>query len=85
MALAWDGDGKGFLHTLWPKNADGTYATAGILLWHHLLGTDPATDTYVFGRGPPVSCGVPGQVDDHHEVARRERWSSLRSVGYSLK
>jgi prolyl oligopeptidase len=51
VAIAWDGDGKGFLHTLWPRNADGTYATAGILIYHHVLGTDPATDTYVFGQG----------------------------------
>lgn len=24
VALSWDEDGKGFLHTQWPKNADGT-------------------------------------------------------------
>jgi len=51
VALTWDADGKGFLHTQWPKNADGTYATAGILLYHHVLGTGPASDTYVFGKG----------------------------------
>ena len=51
VALAWDGDGRGLLHTLWPKNADGTYATSGILIYHHVLGTDPASDTYVFGKG----------------------------------
>ncbi len=51
VAIAWDGDGKGFLHTLWPKTADGAYATAGILIFHHVLGTDPAADTYVFGKG----------------------------------
>jgi prolyl oligopeptidase len=50
VAIAWDGDGKGFLHTLWPKNADGTYATAGMLVYHHVLGSDPATDAYVFGK-----------------------------------
>jgi prolyl oligopeptidase len=52
LAIAWDGNGKGFLHTRWPKNPNaGTYATAGILIYHHVLGTDPATDTYVFGKG----------------------------------
>ena len=51
VAVAWDADGKGFLHTQWPKNSDGTYATAGILIYHHVLGTDPASDTYVFGKG----------------------------------
>jgi prolyl oligopeptidase len=51
VAIAWDGDGKGLLHTLWPMNADGSYATAGMLVYHHVFGTDPATDTYVFGKG----------------------------------
>ncbi len=51
VALSWDEDGKGFLHTQWPKNADGTFATAGMLIFHHMLGTDPARDTYVFGKG----------------------------------
>jgi prolyl oligopeptidase len=50
VAIAWDGDGKGFVHTLWPKKPDGTYATAGILLFHHALATDPSADTYVFGN-----------------------------------
>ena len=50
VAFAWDGDGKGYLHTLWPKNADGTYATSGIQIYHHVVGSDPGTDTYVFGR-----------------------------------
>ena len=51
VAIAWDGDDKGFLHTQWPQFADGTYAKSGMLIYHHVLGTDPATDTYVFGRG----------------------------------
>jgi len=51
VALVWDGDGNGFLHTQWPKNADGTVGIAHIEIWHHTLGTDAASDTYVFGRG----------------------------------
>jgi prolyl oligopeptidase len=50
-AVAWDPDAKGFVHTVWPKNADGTYASSGILLVHHALGTDPSRDQYVFGKG----------------------------------
>ena len=51
VALAWDADGKGFTHTMLPRNADGSYARDGIVLVHHVLGTDPASDAYVFGRG----------------------------------
>ena len=51
VAITWDGDGKGFLHTQWPRNPDGSYATAGIRIFHHVLGTDPSTDKYVFGNG----------------------------------
>jgi prolyl oligopeptidase len=51
VALAWDGDGKGFTHTALPRNADGTYGHDAIVLVHHVLGTDPASDAYVFGRG----------------------------------
>lgn len=50
-ALMWDGDGNGFIHTQWPKRPDGTDADSHIELWHHTLGTDPSSDTYVFGRG----------------------------------
>lgn len=49
-ALVWDGDGTGFLHTKWPLNPDGSVSSERIEIWHHVLGTDPATDTYVFGR-----------------------------------
>ena len=49
-AIGWDGDGKGFLHTQFSRNPDGSYATDGILIFHHVLGTDPSTDTYVFGK-----------------------------------
>ncbi len=52
-ALVWDADGKGFVHTLWPRKPDGSYAASGILLYHHTLGTPPAADTYVFGKGLP--------------------------------
>ena len=51
VALAWDADGNGFTHTALPRNPDGSYARDGIVLVHHLLGADPASDTYVFGRG----------------------------------
>lgn len=51
VALLWDGDGHGFLHTQWPRTADGSPATSHIEIWHHVLGTDPTNDTYVFGRG----------------------------------
>jgi prolyl oligopeptidase len=51
VALAWDGNEKGFTHTALPRNADGTYAKDGIVLVHHVLGSDPASDAYVFGRG----------------------------------
>lgn len=51
VALAWDADGKGFTHTALPRKPDGSYATDGIVLVHHRLGSDPASDAYVFGRG----------------------------------
>lgn len=50
VAIAWDADGKGVLHTQWPKNADGSYATSGMLIVHHIFGTDAGMDSYVFGR-----------------------------------
>ena len=51
VALAWDADGKGFTRTALPRSPDGSYARDGILLVHHVLGADPASDAYVFGRG----------------------------------
>jgi prolyl oligopeptidase len=51
VALAWDADAKGFTHTALPRNADGSYAKDGIVLVHHVIGSDPASDAYVFGRG----------------------------------
>ncbi|MGH7327698.1 MAG: prolyl oligopeptidase family serine peptidase, partial [Polyangiaceae bacterium] len=50
-ALMWDVDGKGFIHTQWPVDAQGQYAKSGILLYHHTLGDDPSGDEYVFGKG----------------------------------
>ena len=49
--VMWDGDGQGFVHTLWPVDGQDQYAKSGILLYHHALGTDPSTDAYVFGKG----------------------------------
>jgi prolyl oligopeptidase len=51
FALVWDGDSNGFLHTQWPRKADGAVADSHIEIWHHTLGTDASSDTYVFGRG----------------------------------
>ena len=65
VALAWDGDGKGFTHTALPRNADGTFATNSIVLVHHVLGTDPASDAYVFGRGLSPKA-------EYHLVASRD-------------
>lgn len=52
-AVAWDADGKGFLHTRFPIDANGKAAPFGILVYHHTLGEDPGADTYVFGKGQP--------------------------------
>jgi prolyl oligopeptidase len=65
VALAWDADGKGFTRTLLPRNADGTYARDGIELVHHVLGADPATDAYVFGRGL-------SRKSEYHLIAARD-------------
>ena len=51
VAFAWDADGNGYTHTQWPRNADDTYASSGIEIFHHTIGSDPSTDAYVFGRG----------------------------------
>ena len=71
-ALAWDTGGKGFTHTALPRNADGRYATDGIVLVHHVLGTDPASDTYVFGRGLSAK-------SEYHLLASRDG-SALAAV-----
>jgi prolyl oligopeptidase len=71
VAIAWDGDGKGLLHTLWPKTADGSYATAGMLVFHHVLGADPTTDTYVLGKGlsPKVEYHLAASLDGTVQAA----------------
>jgi prolyl oligopeptidase len=51
VALAWDANERGFIHTAWPKKSDGTYATSGMIVVHHVIGSDAAKDSYVFGTG----------------------------------
>jgi prolyl oligopeptidase len=65
VALAWDGDSKGFTRTALPRNADGTYAHNAIVLVHHVLGSDPASDAYVFGTGL-------SQKAEYHLLASRD-------------
>lgn len=50
-ALAWDAGDGGFLYTRWPKDVAAAQAHFNIALYHHTLGRDPTSDTYVFGRG----------------------------------
>ncbi|MBC5829771.1 MAG: hypothetical protein GIW98_06210 [Candidatus Eremiobacteraeota bacterium] len=50
-ALAWDSGDGGFLYTRWPQGVAPAQAHFNIALYHHTLGSDPASDTYVFGRG----------------------------------
>ena len=50
-ALGSDAGDGGFVYARWPQRPDGSYATSGIELRHHVLGDDPARDAYVFGRG----------------------------------
>ena len=71
VAIAWDGNANGFLHTQWPKNADGTFATAGISLYHHVLGTDAASDSYVFGKGlsPKAEYALSASLDGAQQAA----------------
>jgi prolyl oligopeptidase len=58
VAIAWDGDDKGFLHTQWPLASDGSYRTTGMLVYHHVLGSESYTDTYAFGRGLPENAQI---------------------------
>jgi prolyl oligopeptidase len=50
-ALVWDGDGRGFLYARWPRDVPAAQRHFNIALYHHALGTDPASDAYVFGHG----------------------------------
>ncbi|MDQ6826528.1 MAG: prolyl oligopeptidase family serine peptidase, partial [Candidatus Eremiobacteraeota bacterium] len=50
-ALAWDPGDGGFLYTRWPNNVAPSEAHFNIAIYHHTLGSDPASDGYVFGRG----------------------------------
>ncbi|HXW51195.1 MAG TPA: prolyl oligopeptidase family serine peptidase [Candidatus Acidoferrales bacterium] len=54
-AVIWDADGNGFIHTRWPLTGTADARHFNIKLYHHILGTDPATDTYVFGDGQPAN------------------------------
>lgn len=54
-AVIWDRDGRGFIHTRFPLAGTPSQRHFNIKLYHHRLGTDPATDTYVFGDGQPAN------------------------------
>jgi prolyl oligopeptidase len=83
-ALAWDSDAKGLIHTLFPKNADGSYSTAGIVLMHHVLGTDPSTDTYVFGKGlsPRAEYALTSSLDGKDVAAFETDGDGVHASGY---
>ncbi len=50
-ALVWDTDGRGFLYARWPSDVPAPERHFNIALYHHVLGSDPASDRYVFGHG----------------------------------
>ncbi len=52
-ALAWDGDGHGFIHTRYPQTGSEEDRHFNIAVYHHTLGTDPDVDPYLFGHGLP--------------------------------
>lgn len=54
-AVIWDRDGKGFVHTRFPLTGSADSRHFNIKLYHHSLGTDPMTDSYVFGDGQPAN------------------------------
>lgn len=54
-ALIWDRDGNGFVHTRFPLTGSDESRHFNIKLYHHTLGTDPTTDSYVFGDGQPAN------------------------------
>ena len=54
-AVIWDKDGKGFIHTHFPLTGSESARHFNIKLYHHVLGTDPSGDPYVFGDGQPAN------------------------------
>ncbi|MDQ2909032.1 MAG: prolyl oligopeptidase family serine peptidase [Candidatus Eremiobacteraeota bacterium] len=50
-AVVWDSGGRGFLYARWPRDVPAALRHFNIALYHHTLGSDPASDPYVFGRG----------------------------------
>jgi prolyl oligopeptidase len=54
-AIIWDRDGKGFIHTRFPLSGTADQRQMNIKLYHHVLGTNPSTDSYVFGKDQPAN------------------------------
>jgi len=54
-AVIWDKDGRGFIHTRFPLTGTPDSRHFNIKLYHHVLGTEPSTDTYAFGNGQPAN------------------------------
>jgi prolyl oligopeptidase len=52
-AVVWDADSNGFLHTRFPLTGGAAAREANLHFFHHVLGSDPATDVYAFGEGQP--------------------------------
>jgi len=50
-ALAWDGDGRGFVYTRMPLPPSGQESWFGSSLYHHRLGTPASSDTPTLGQG----------------------------------
>ncbi len=50
-ALVWDRGGRGFLYARWPRDVPAGEQHFNIALYHHALGSDSASDSYVFGHG----------------------------------
>ena len=54
-AVVWDADSNGFLHTRFPLTGDDAARHANLHFFHHVLGSDPASDVYAFGEGQPAN------------------------------
>jgi prolyl oligopeptidase len=50
-ALVWDTGEGGFTYARYPQDVPAAERHFNIALYHHTLGADPATDSYVFGKG----------------------------------